>query len=105
MRHNQNVLTPFQFHDNRLKPDHDIAVRFTAEVPVVVLVFIALGKVLGVFRLDFSISETVADARVELVEGFPFEFLKGQEAGGLDGALEGRGPDCELAAIADGFCD
>ena len=56
------------------------------------------------------IGEAVTDTRVELVEGFPFEFViafgrGGEEAGGLDGAFEGRGPDCQLAGVADGAGD
>lgn len=57
---------------------------------------------------DFLVGETVTDARVELVEGLPFELViafrgGGEEAGRLDGAFEGRGPDGEFAAFGDGF--
>ena len=88
MRNNQDILTPFQFHDNWLESNDHVAVGFAAKVAVIVLVLIALGEVFGVLLLDLAVGEAVADARVELVKGFPFEFFKGKEAGGLYGAFE-----------------
>lgn len=110
MRHNYDILAALQLHNDRLQPNDDVAVGFAAAVAVVVLVVVAGAEIFRVTVRDFLIGEAVADARVELVEGFPFEFgvaggRSGEEARGLDGAFEGGGPDCELAVVADGAGD
>lgn len=87
VRHDQYVLRPLQLHDDGLQPDHHVAVRLAAQVAVVVLVLVALLEVFRVLLLDFAVGEAVADARVELVERFPFQLLEGEEARGLDRAL------------------
>ena len=51
-----------------------------------------------------GIGETVADARVELVQGLPSKLLEWQEASCLYGAFECGSPDCELP-IASGLFD
>ena len=75
MRHNNNVLAPLKFHDDGLQTYDDVAIALTATVPVVVLVVVARLEVFGVLVGDFLVGETVADTRVELVEGFPFELV------------------------------
>ena len=62
MRHNNNILAAFQFHDDRLQTDDDVAIAFTAAVPVVVLVVVARLEVFRVLVGDFLIGKTVADA-------------------------------------------
>lgn len=55
--------------------------------------------------LNLSICEAVTDTGVEFVKCLPFKLLEREEASGLNGAFQGRGPDCEFAAVANGFCD
>ena len=100
VRDNNHIFTPLQLHDDRLQSDDDIAVRFAAPVAVVVLVLVAGREILGVAFGDFLVCETVADARVEFVQGLPFELRivlvgRGEEAGSLDGTTKGGGPDCK----------
>ena len=99
MRDDYDVFAALEFHDYGFKTDDDVAVGFTAAVAVVVFVVVAGAEVFGVAVGDFLVGEAVADARVELVEGFPFEFVVAFGRGGevarcLDGAFEGGGPDC-----------
>jgi hypothetical protein len=75
MRDDQDVLGPLQLHDNRLEPYHHVAVRLAAAVPVVVLVVVARRKVVGVAVLDLLVRQTVADARVKLVQRFPLQLV------------------------------
>ena len=105
-----DVLAPFEFHDDGFEPDDDVAVGLAAPVAVVVLVVVARLEVFRVAVRNVLVREAVADARVQLVQGLPFELVValgggGEEAGGLDGAFEGGGPDGELAVIADGGGD
>lgn len=72
MRNDYDVFAAFEFHNYGLEADYHIAVGFTAAVAVVVFVVIAGLEVFGVAVGDFLVGEAVADARVELVEGFPF---------------------------------
>ena len=107
MRHNDDILAALEFHDDGLQPNDDVAVAFAAAIAVIVFVVVAGAKVFRVLIFDFLIGEAVADAGVELVERFPFELVVAfgrlcEEAGGLDGAFEGRGPDGEFAAFGDG---
>lgn len=74
MCHNDDVLAALQLHDDRLEPDDDVAVGFAAAVAVIVFVVVASAEVFWVAICDFLVGEAVADARVELVEGLPFEF-------------------------------
>lgn len=48
MRDNDYVFAAFQFHNNGLEADNDIAVRLPPTIAVIVLVFIAGSKVLRV---------------------------------------------------------
>ena len=101
-----DVLAAFEFHDDGFQTDHDVAVRFAAAVAVVVFVIVACLEVFGIAVGYFLVGEAVADARVELVEGFPFQFVVAFGGGGeiarcLDGAFEGGGPDCQLAVVAN----
>jgi hypothetical protein len=91
---NKNVFTSLQFHNNRLKTDDDIAIRLSATVAVVVLVFITSGKILGVSVLDLLVSQTVAHARVKLIKGLPLELVVvlRKEARRGDGSSKSRGP-------------
>lgn len=98
--HDDDVLATLELHDDGLQADDDVTVRLTATVAVVVLVFVAGGEVLRVLVGDFLVSEAVADARVQFVEGLPLQLLEAglrlQMAGCLDGAAEGRRPDDDL---------
>lgn len=105
MRDDQDVFAALELHDDGLQSDDDVAVRFTAQVAVVVFVFVALCKVFGVLFFDLCIREAVAYARVKFVQGFPFELLKRKEACCLDCTFQRRGPHCEPAAVADRFRD
>ena len=105
-----DVLAPFELHDDGFEADDDVAVGLAAPVAVVVLVVVARLEVFRVAVRNVLVREAVADARVQLVQGLPLELVValwggGEEAGGLDGAFEGGGPDGELAVIADGGGD
>ena len=98
VRDDDDVLAALEFHDYGFEADYHVAVGFTAAVAVVVFVVVAGAEVFGVAVGDFLVGEAVADARVELVERFPFEFVvafggSGEVARCLDGAFEGGGPD------------
>jgi len=84
MGHNQNILGAFQFHDDGLETDHNITVRFTATVSVVVFVVIAGLEIFGVLFFDLGVGEAIADAGIEFVQGFPLELVvgRGKETGG-----------------------
>jgi hypothetical protein len=108
MGNDDDILAALEFHDDRLEADDDVAVALAAAVAVVVLVVVAGAEVFGELVLDLLVGEAVADAGVELVERFPFQLVValgrfGEEAGGLDGAFEGRGPDGEFAAFGGGL--
>ena len=110
VRDDDDVLAPFQLHDDGFEPDDDVAVGFPAPVAVVVLVVVARLEVFRVAVRNVLVREAVADARVQFVQGLPFELVValwggGEEAGGLDGAFESGGPNGELAVIADGGGD
>lgn len=101
VRHDQDVLAALELHDDGLQADDHVAVRLAAEVAVVVLVFVALRKVIGVLLLDLGVRQAVADAGVELVQCFPFQLLEFEEPRGLDCSLEGGSPNGEFATVAD----
>lgn len=110
MRDDDDILAPLEFHNNRLESDHHVAVRLPPAVAVVVFVVVARAEVFGVAVFDFLVGEPVADAAVEFVQGFPFEFgvafgWGGEEARRLDRAFECAGPDREVAVVADGLGD
>ncbi len=110
MRHDNDIFASFQLHDDGFQTDNDIAIAFAASVSVIVFVVVAGFEVFGVLSFDFGVGEAIADARVEFVEGFPFEFVVAfggvcEEAGGLDCSGEGGGPDRELAVVTDGSID
>ena len=110
MRHDDDVLTALQLHDDGLESDDDVAIGFSAAVAVVVFVVVSRFEVFGVLVRDLLVREAVAGARVEFVEGFPFELVVafgggGEEAGRLVGAFEGGCPDCELAVVTNGGSD
>ena len=91
IRNDNNVLTPFKFHDNRLQSNNDIAVRFAASVPVIVFVIVAGLEVLGELLGNFLVLQSehyrqyavrgkgistwyrhaITHAAVKLVERFP----------------------------------
>lgn len=106
MRHDDDVLTAFQFHDDGFETDDHISVGLPAAVAVIVLIVIAGFEVFGVAVRYFLVGKAIADARVKLVEGLPFKFgvagLGGcEEACSLDGAFQGGSPDCQLPVVAD----
>ena len=110
MRNDDDILAPLQLHDDRLQADHDVPVRLPAAIPIVVLVLVARGKVLGILSGDLFVGHAVANARVELVEGLPLEFRVGvlgsrEEARGANRAAEGGGPDGEAAVVGKRACD
>ena len=101
-----DVFATFEFHDYGFETDDDVAVGFTAAVAVVIFVVVAGLEVFGVAVGYFLVGEAVANARVELVEGFPFEFVVAFGGGGevarcLDSAFESGGPDCQLTVVAN----
>ena len=75
MSNDYNVLGTFNLHDNWLKANNDIAIRFTTAVAVIVLILITRFEVFWILFLNLLISQTVANARVNLVESFPFELF------------------------------
>lgn len=101
VRYDQNVFAALELHDDGLQADDYVTVGFAAQVAVVVLVFVALRKVFGVLLLDLGVRQAVTDARVELVESFPFELFKSEEACGLDRSFQRGRPDGELTAVTD----
>ena len=105
-----DVLAALELHDDGLEADDDVAVALAAAVAIVVLVVVARFEVLGIEGLDLGVGQAVADARVELVQRFPFELARGDRGGGevpgrLDGALQGRGPDRQRLRVGLGFLD
>jgi len=54
--HDKDILLPFQFHDHRFQSNNDVSVRFPSTIPVVKLVVIPIGKVLGVSKLRDTVS-------------------------------------------------
>ena len=110
MRHNDDVLAAFELHDNGFEPNDNVAVRFPAPIAVIILVVVARLEVFRVAVRNVLVREAVADARVQFVQGLPLELVValgrgGEEAGGLNGPFERRGPDGELAVVADGRGD
>jgi hypothetical protein len=110
VRHNDHILAALQLHDDRLQPDHDVAVALAAAVAVVVFVVVAGAEVFRVLARDFLVGHAVAEARLELVERLPLEFLPpglgGEVARGLDRAFERRGPDGQGRVFGNtGFAD
>lgn len=110
MRDDDDILAAFELHDDGFQANDDVAIALAAPVPIIILVIISGPKILRVAIRNLLIRKPITDPRVELIEGLPLEFIVafrggGEEAGGLDGAFEGGGPDCELAVVADGAGD
>jgi len=110
LRDDENVLGSFKFHDDWLQSNDNITVRLSSSISVVVLVVVAGTEVFRVLALDFLVGHAVAETRLELVERLPLERLPrglgGEEARGLDRALERRGPDGQGRVFGDtGFAD
>ena len=108
MRHDDDVVVFLKLHNYRLQPYDHVAIGFPPTVPIVVLVIVSRSEVFGVKVGDLFVGKTIADARVELVEGFPFQlganlFRSGEEAGCLDGPFQGRRPDSKDLMRLDGF--
>jgi hypothetical protein len=55
VRDDEDVLGPFELHDDRLQTNDNVTVGFTTLVAVVVFVFVPCSEVLGVFFFDFRI--------------------------------------------------
>lgn len=110
VRHDEDILAAFQFHNDRLESDDHVAVGFSAPVAIVVFIVVSRLEVFRVVVRNLLVREAIADARVQLIEGFPFELVVafwgcGEESSRLVGAFEGGGPDCKLAAVTDGGSD
>lgn len=75
MRHNDDILTAFQFHDDRLKSDNYVAIGLSAPVAIIIFIVVSRFEIFRVFVRNLLVRETVADARVEFVQGFPFELV------------------------------
>lgn len=75
MRHDDDILTAFQLHDDRLKSDDYIAIGFSAPVAIVVLVVVSRFEIFGVLVRNLLVREAVAGAGVQFVQGFPFELV------------------------------
>lgn len=87
MCNNEDIFAALKLHDDGLKADDDVAVRFAAQIPVVVFVFITLRKVLGILLFYLCVGQTIANSGVEFVQGFPFELFKGQKSRSLYGTF------------------
>lgn len=59
--HHQHVGLPFQLHDHRLQPGHQIFIAFAGWIAIVVLVLVPLGKLLRVPGLEVLVGQTLAD--------------------------------------------
>ena len=110
MRHDDDVLTAFQFHDDRLKSDDYVAIGFSAPVAIVVFVVVSRFEIFRVSVRNLLVGKAVADAGVQFVQGFPFELVVSfggsrEESSRLVGAFEGGGPNCKLAVVTDGGFD
>ena len=81
VRHDDDVLAALELHDDRLQSNDDVTVRLAAAVAVVVLVVVARAKVFRVLVLDLLVGHAVADARLELVERLPLEYLPARLGG------------------------
>jgi hypothetical protein len=55
----KNIFTSLQFHDDGFKADNNVAIRLSATISVVVLVFITGGKVLGISVLDLLVGQAI----------------------------------------------
>ena len=55
VRHYDNILAPFQFHDDGFETDHDVSIGFPAPVAVVVFVIVAGAEVFGVAVCNFLV--------------------------------------------------
>ena len=110
MRHDDDVLTAFQFHDDRLKSDDYVAIGFSASVAIIVFIVVSRFEIFRVAVRNFLIREAIADAGVQFVQGFPFKLVVafggcGEESSRLVCAFEGGGPYCKLAVVTDGGSD
>ena len=73
MAHDQDIILPLQFHDNRFQPDDDVSIRLAAPIPVVELIFVACCVVFRVAilmrpRYTILVSEV---SEVDREEGVP----------------------------------
>jgi hypothetical protein len=73
---NEDIFAALKLHNDGLEADNDVAIRFAAQVTVVVFVFITLRKVLGILLFYLCVGQTIANSRVEFVQSFPFELFK-----------------------------
>ena len=92
MCHNNDILAPLELHNDGLETYDNVTIGFTTSIAVIVFVVVTGPKIFGILVCDLLIGKAVADARVELVEGFPFEFAVagggvGEDARGLDSAF------------------
>lgn len=75
MGDDEDILTALELHDDWLEADNDIAIRLAAAVSIVVLVFVAGSKILGIAVFDLLVRQTITDAGIKLVKGLPLQLV------------------------------
>lgn len=98
MGDDDDILASLEFHDDRLKSDHDVSVAFSASVPIIVFVIIPGLEIFRVLIGNLLVGETITYTRIKLVQRLPLKLIValgryGEKAGGLDGALQSGCPD------------
>lgn len=98
MSDDDDVLASLQLHDDRFKPDDDVAIALSTSVTVIIFVVVTGLEVFRVLIGNFLVRQAIAHAGIKLVESFPFKFVIAfwrcrQEARSLDGPFKRRGPD------------
>lgn len=99
MGDDDDVLATLQLHDDGFETDHNVTIRLAATIAIVVFVVIASFEIFWIFFFDLLVSQSIADARVKLVERLPFKLVVAvlsEEAGSLNSPFESRGPDDQL---------
>ncbi len=101
MSDDEDVLASLELHDDRLETDHNIAVRLTTTVAVVVFVLVTCNEVGGILLFDFGISKSIAHTGIKFIECLPLELVVsfGEVLGSCNGTLKGRGPDGKRTII------
>ena len=92
MRHNDDVFTPLQFHDDRFKTYDNVTIGFPTPIPVVVFIVVTGQEVFGIRVGYFLIREAITDTGVELIKGFPFKLGVAGRGGGKEAGSGYRAP-------------
>jgi len=103
MTYHQYILLSFQFHDNGFQSNDNVSVTLSPTVSIVELVGITIAEIFGEFFFDFFVRHAIADTGVELVEGFPLEFVVRKTFCGLNCSAESGCPDCQWRPTDTGF--